>query len=159
MRNFFILFLVLGILSSSCSKRRGCTDPLAVNTNPDAQVEDESCTYPADLFAGIYTRNDTNVKSIVGFPDSTLTSTKQDSVIFYRADNALIYLKQFSTCSNDTIFVRVTKDSLLLNKAHNCEGNWTKFWATRNDRIVRYSYIIGEGTAEAQQVRGTAMMQ
>lgn len=156
---FFILFLFLSIISSSCGKIRGCTDPLAVNPSPDAQAEDGSCKYPADLFAGIYTRNDTNIKSIAGFPDSTIISTKQDSVVFYRADNNLLYLKKFSTCSNDTLAVRATKDSLLLDKPYNCGGDWTNFGAIRNNQIVRYSYTIGEGTAAPEQVRGTAIMQ
>lgn len=155
----FILLVILVIVSSACGKKTGCTDPLALNYDYDAQVDDENCTYATDLFAGIYARKDTNIKTIPGFPDSTLTSIKADTIIFYKADNSLLYLKKFSTCSNDTLIVKATKDSLLLNKAYNCGGNWTKFGAIRNDRTVRYSYTIGEGTAEPQQVRGTAIMQ
>lgn len=155
----FVLSLIIIIVSSACSKRVGCTDPLALNYASDAEVDDENCTYTTDLFAGIYARKDTNIKTIAGFPDSTFTSIKEDTVIFYRADNSLLYLRNFSTCSNDTLIVKATEDSLLLNKTYNCGGIWTKFGAIRNNRTVRYSYTIGEGSTEQQQVRGTAIMQ
>jgi len=45
-----ILFLtavvvLLGTLTTSCSKQEGCTDPLAKNYNMDAEKDDGSCTY------------------------------------------------------------------------------------------------------------------
>ena len=37
--------LILGLILSGC-KTEGCTDPLALNYNPDATEDDCSCTYP-----------------------------------------------------------------------------------------------------------------
>jgi len=48
------LFLALIIFVSACRREDGCTDPFAVNYNPDAEISDGSCFYPRDLFLGSY---------------------------------------------------------------------------------------------------------
>jgi hypothetical protein len=32
---------------SSCGSKRGCIDPVSLNFDPDAKIDDQSCTYPA----------------------------------------------------------------------------------------------------------------
>jgi hypothetical protein len=47
--SWFILALMVLILASGC-KKEGCTDPLSDNYDPDAKVDDGTCTYtPATL--------------------------------------------------------------------------------------------------------------
>ena len=45
MKKLLYLFLVLPLIFSSCKKQQGCTDPIAVNYNADAEENDGSCTY------------------------------------------------------------------------------------------------------------------
>lgn len=47
MKFFKILFLLLLLTNVivSCRKKRGCTDPEAMNYNPDAKKDDHSCYY------------------------------------------------------------------------------------------------------------------
>lgn len=55
MKLFSILFLMFALLSAGCSKDEdkkevgGCTDPKAMNYNPNATMSDGSCVYPLAL--------------------------------------------------------------------------------------------------------------
>ncbi len=42
-----LIILIFCILLFSCKKEEGCTDPIALNYNIDATIEDESCIYPS----------------------------------------------------------------------------------------------------------------
>lgn len=43
-KTLFLLLLLINVISS-CKKTRGCTDPEAMNYNPDARKDDHSCYY------------------------------------------------------------------------------------------------------------------
>jgi len=51
-KKFFLIALV--IFATACSKEEGCTDPYAVNYNPDAEISNGTCYYPRDYFLGSY---------------------------------------------------------------------------------------------------------
>lgn len=59
-RPFFSL-IVAALLLASCGDRDqpGCTDPIALDHDPDATIDDGSCTYLYDLHAGNWIANDT----------------------------------------------------------------------------------------------------
>lgn len=52
----FLLLLSLGglILFPSCQDVPGCTDEAALNYNPDANLDDGTCSYQRDMFLGTY---------------------------------------------------------------------------------------------------------
>lgn len=61
------VFVGLGIMTSSCSKKEGCTDTTAENFNPEADKDDGSCIYAtAPTPAGSNTVTITDVGSGVG---------------------------------------------------------------------------------------------
>ncbi len=41
-----LLAASVGLFSTSCNKKEGCTDPAALNYNPDAEKDNGSCEYP-----------------------------------------------------------------------------------------------------------------
>ena len=45
MKKTIYLFLAVSFIFSSCKKEEGCTEPIAVNYNSDAEDDDGSCLY------------------------------------------------------------------------------------------------------------------
>lgn len=153
----YLSLCILGlVLFSRCNGPRGCTDATAINYNPDAGKLDGSCIYPSDVFAGLYLRKDTNIKKFGAFPDSSLTTTKEDTMIIYYLDNTKVSLRRFSPCVGDTILSKVSKDSLKFIGNYSCQGDWKNFKMSRNNQTVRYSYQI-IGLVDTQEVRGIAL--
>ena len=52
MKKLLLILLCLPLLFSSCKKEEGCTDPVAINYNVDAESDDGSCDYGS--IAGIW---------------------------------------------------------------------------------------------------------
>ena len=97
-RNLFILTALIGVVVlSSCSKKEGCTDPSAVNYDPNAEKDNGTCVYKtpniptptptatsgsltftfAHHFAGTtVTAADFNLFNYVNANDDTLSITK-----------------------------------------------------------------------------------
>ena len=45
MKKLLLILLFLPLLFSSCKKEEGCTDPIAINYNSDAESDDGSCKF------------------------------------------------------------------------------------------------------------------
>jgi hypothetical protein len=56
-----ITLIVAALLMAACGKRDkpGCTDPSALNHDPDATIDDGSCAYVSGLYAGNWIARDT----------------------------------------------------------------------------------------------------
>ena len=66
------MYLVLGtILLFSC-KKEGCTDPIAINYNPDADINNGSCNY--------YNITHYTIETPDGFPDMIIPSNNPMTV-------------------------------------------------------------------------------
>ena len=48
MKKIAYTLLAISIIFSACKKEEGCTDPIAVNYNADAEEDDSSCVYCVD---------------------------------------------------------------------------------------------------------------
>ncbi|PLX08746.1 MAG: hypothetical protein C0596_05435 [Marinilabiliales bacterium] len=46
--NIVSLFFIIAVVFFYSCKQEGCTDPLALNYNPEAEVDDCSCIYPPE---------------------------------------------------------------------------------------------------------------
>ncbi|MEM7370286.1 MAG: hypothetical protein AAF587_16885 [Bacteroidota bacterium] len=66
----FLSFLALGMSISlfSCREVPGCTDEVALNYSPDANLDDGTCSYERDMFLGTY--SGTSVCTQPGFWNS-----------------------------------------------------------------------------------------
>jgi len=51
---FFLFFFASLVISSSCNKKEGCTNPKAENFDPTAEREDGSCIGQRAKFLGLY---------------------------------------------------------------------------------------------------------
>lgn len=101
-----------GMLFTACSENEGCTDPLALNYDPDADSDDGSCTYAvtpghtkvtfefSHLFNGAgITNADFNQFNYVTEQGDTLSLTKLRYLIsdlrFYRQDGDSILIEGY----------------------------------------------------------------
>jgi hypothetical protein len=57
-RIFFLLITFSFLISSSCNKKEGCTNPKAENFDPTAEREDGSCIGQRAKFLGLYQVSD-----------------------------------------------------------------------------------------------------
>ena len=72
MKKLLYLFLAVSFIFTACKKEEGCMDTIATNYNPDAEVDNGSCTYSV---IGVWTP--TSVEK-----DSSLTTTINGEIIY-----------------------------------------------------------------------------
>jgi hypothetical protein len=71
---FVLSALIVLILFPSCQKEKGCIDPIAINYNIDAEVDDGSCVYNT-IITGTITELDAQGTVIMNPPPSPPTVT------------------------------------------------------------------------------------
>ncbi len=70
-----VLVALLALITvASCKKKdiEGCRDPKSLNYNPDATIDDGSCTYEVDRFVGNWQLTDTTINQLSG--DTTVNN-------------------------------------------------------------------------------------
>ena len=85
MKKITYLFIAISIVFVSCTKEEGCTDPIAVNYNSDAENDDGSCEFS---IIGVWSANSvdiaaTETTTLLGqtiySSDTSYTITPQDA--------------------------------------------------------------------------------
>lgn len=120
------LFSLLAIFASCGSDVTGCTDPMAINYNPDADASDGSCTYERDQFLGIYDVQEECLSFMAGYEltvsasDSEvdqvlLTNIYDTSVITGTVDGDDISFDASADGLNYVGLASILGDSLILN--------------------------------------------
>lgn len=150
--SFFIVVLILsGLLGC---RRQGCTSSDGINFDPEAKSDDGTCLFPGELFAGIYSFNDTITRKFNTFPDSTHSLFRTDTFVLYFLDNKVVSWRDYSSC--DTIKCDVTASNLNIQTGYNCNGLWDNFTLVRNNNELTYTYRIGFGGIVTDEVKGRA---
>ncbi len=118
---FFAFIGILLLLTFASCKQEGCTDPDAVNFDADADTENNTCVYPADLYEGIYTWADTVVRTDNNTGQVT-TQIYTNSGGISKADKTLVDLNSMlSTCSFGKALV--SENTLTLLSLQTCDIN------------------------------------
>ncbi len=68
--SFFLLIAGLSLLSTGCTDVEGCMDPNSVTFNPDATLDDGSCTYEGQV---VFWYNETTADSLQADQATALT--------------------------------------------------------------------------------------
>jgi hypothetical protein len=77
-RILFIPITLIVIALVSCDKQGGCTDPMAENFDPAAEVEDGTCTLQREKFLGVYIGQASCLQPPNGIYQSEVTPAKDN---------------------------------------------------------------------------------
>lgn len=152
----FMLLLLIGCFAIACKKEvAGCTNPDAINYNPDATIDESRCKFVADEYEGIYF-----VKDTIHRP--TQTVFRNYSVVLARKANDTIAFINFNDfCA---INMHVTLTTMAFAKAKpNCVGGsgngpmLDSLKASTSNGRIRFSFLLYGLTVDT--IRGVAVKQ
>ena len=104
---------LLGIITTSCSKEEGCTDPLANNYNMDADKEDGSCTYDQ-------TEEETNDHSHItftfthNFDGTPVSNTTFNQFNYVNANDDTLSISKLRYLISDVRLYKSNGDSIVI---------------------------------------------
>lgn len=112
-KNTLLLFSLLIFLAanmSSCKKKEGCTDPAAINYDPDADKNDGSCTY------------DTPVASTAkltftfshNFDGTSVTASNFDSIQYTNLNGEQLSISKLRYLISDVRLYKTNGDSIVI---------------------------------------------
>jgi hypothetical protein len=147
----FLSLIAVVLLLASCGDRDqpGCTDPMALNHDPDATIDDGSCNYLSDLYAGNWIANDTTfwVDSQTG---DTLTDVLSYGFSITAIGHDRVQVNGWLSADCPEIEAVVSQSLLVPQASLDCE--FEGFVCTRTDGRLRYYTTYTGGN-----FRGTAL--
>jgi len=97
-----ILIIIIALIFTACKKKEGCTDPLAINYNSEASLDNGNCSYP----------------SVIGCTDSSainhlITATIDDGSCEYLSINIKFkhYVEGTELVVNEMIYTNLANDN------------------------------------------------
>nr|WP_294861556.1 DUF4856 domain-containing protein [uncultured Fluviicola sp.] len=123
MKNLFYLFAISTLFTTMIScKKKGCTDPTAVNYNSKAKKDDGSCTY-------------TQTETYTVPTTYTFTNSNSESTVDYAGQtdriNQLIEMIQYTDLGTTQVISAQALKDMFANVNGNGNGNFS-FTSTRN---------------------------
>jgi hypothetical protein len=147
-----ITLIAAALLLAACVERErpGCTYPMALNHDPDATIDDGSCAYMSDLYAGTWIARDTGFYYNPQTGDTTVDPISYGfSMVAIGHERVLIYGWIDPDCAGMDAVVSRT---LLVPSAIGCD--FLGFTCTHADGRLRYGV-----RREYADFRGTAIKQ
>lgn len=158
------LLCALAVGSTSCGKK-GCTDPLANNHDPEATKDDGSCTYdPANALVGTYITTDTLI-DLTSLDWSTNTATyqtlySQKGLVISKQDANTVNISSFGPCQQ-VVHATVSTNSLIIkNDNINCSLGGKIIYL--NGKNLRYLLSLETGSGSTtyfDTLKGIAIKQ
>lgn len=112
--SLILLFILSSLIFTSCTKEKGCTDPKALNYNPDAKESDGSCKYAVSTPSAKASLN-LNIHQHFGASDLdtsiiyTLTTGQR-----FRMSTIRYYLSNFRLVKSDNSEVSIPESYFLV---------------------------------------------
>ena len=153
-----VIFLGSSLCFQSCSKFKekeveGCRDYEAINYNSSATVDNGSCQYQSDRYAGQYLATDTS-SYFNASTGNTVYTYQTFSFSISRTGKSTVALNNFSGCFS--LSGSVTSGTLYLTNQSNPCGIQL-FVGSLNENKLKYTYKHFSG--ELRTVNGTAIKQ
>ena len=154
MRNLLLVLLTLTLLGSmACKKNKnkiaGCMDPNAINYNPEAEVDDGSCTFAATVLKGNINEDmtltdwNTGVDYIIDNRISVYAKiTVEPGVEIEVKENGGIYVYQNSSGIGAFYAVGTLDKPIIIRGAETNKGYWDKIYINSSSGSNVFNYVI-----------------
>lgn len=90
----FLSTLIFGLTLTGCEKKEGCTDPLAENFDPSAELENATCITQRQKFLGLFnsieSSNNPNNPSQTFYSEVRAANDNLTDILFFNFNNRFI---------------------------------------------------------------------